>query len=100
LREALERLMAPDAHRFPLQAAYMAWEAKPRGTAVAQLMQRALFAGRVPIFIGDDVTDEGGMRVARATGGGALHVPDLFADAVGARAWRAAAAAARCGEAA
>jgi trehalose 6-phosphate phosphatase len=98
LREALERLMAPDAHRFLLQAAHMAWEVKPRGaakgTAVAQLMQRAPFAGRVPIFIGDDVTDEDGMRVARATGGARLRVPDLFGDAVGVRAWLAAAAAA------
>jgi trehalose 6-phosphate phosphatase len=106
LREALERLMAPDAHRFLLQAARMAWEAKPRGadrgTAVAQLMQRAPFAGRVPSFtsfIGDGVTDEDGKHVARATGCPGLRVPDLFDDAVGVCAWLAAAAAPR-GEAA
>jgi trehalose 6-phosphate phosphatase len=98
LRKALEQLMAPDAHRFLLQAAHMAWQVKPRGadkgTVIAQLMRRAPFAGRVPIFIGDDVSDEDRMRVARATGGAGLRVPDLFGDAVGAHAWLAAAAAA------
>lgn len=90
--------MAPDAHRFFLQAAPMAWEVTPRGadrgTAVAQLMQRAPFAGRVPSFIGDGVTDEDGKHVARDTVGPGLRVPDLFADAVGVRSWLAAATAA------
>jgi trehalose 6-phosphate phosphatase len=98
LREALERLMVPDAHRLLPQAAYMAWVAKPRSTdehtAVAQLMRRAPFAGRMPIFIRDDVTYEDGKHVARATGGAGLRVPDLFGDAVGVRPWLATAVAA------
>jgi hypothetical protein len=57
-------------------------------------VQRARFAGRLPSFIGDGVTDEDGKHVARATGGTGLRVPDLFADAVGVRSWLAAAAAA------
>jgi trehalose 6-phosphate phosphatase len=96
LKDFLDQLMAQALDRFMLQAAHMAWEVKPRGadkgTAVTQLMQRAPFSGRVPIFIGDDVTDEDGMHVARATGGVGLRVPDLFGDAVGVRAWLAATA--------
>lgn len=45
-----------------------------KGTAVAELMNSALFAGRRPVFLGDDVTDEDGFRAVRAAGGLALAV--------------------------
>jgi trehalose 6-phosphate phosphatase len=74
-----------------LIAAHMAWEVKPtgidKGTAVAAIMARAPFLGRVPVFIGDDVTDEDGMRVARAMGGQGLRVQEVFGDAAGVRQW-------------
>jgi trehalose 6-phosphate phosphatase len=42
-------------------------EIKPRwfnkGTAIARLMRHAPFAGRVPVFLGDDTTDEDVFRV-------------------------------------
>jgi trehalose 6-phosphate phosphatase len=67
------------------------WEIRPRGIdkgdAVARLMRQAPFLGRVPLFIGDDVTDEDGIRVARAMGGVGLRVQDAFGDAAGVRAW-------------
>jgi trehalose 6-phosphate phosphatase len=76
---------------FDLLAGDMMWEVRPRGVdkgdAVSELMRRAPFHGRVPVFIGDDVTDEDGMRVARAMGGVALRVQDVFGDAAGVRAW-------------
>ena len=57
----------------------MAWEVRPRGadkgSAVEALMQDAPFAGRQPVFIGDDVTDEDGMRAARALDGAGLRRP-------------------------
>ena len=97
LREAVSRLIAPLDRQFHLMEALMAWEVRPRGadkgSAVAALMTEAPFAGRTPIFIGDDVTDEDGMRAARALGGAGLRVDDFFRDPQGLRAWLARAAA-------
>ncbi len=98
LREAALALIAPDATRFVLMEASMAWEIRPRGadkgTAVEALMAEAPFAGRQPVFIGDDVTDEDGMRAARALDGAGLRVPDVFGGPAGVRGWLA-----RCADA-
>jgi trehalose 6-phosphate phosphatase len=76
---------------FDLLPGHMMWEVRPRGSdkgrAVAVLMARAPFAGRLPWFIGDDVTDEDGMRVATSMGGGGLRVDAAFGDPSGVRAW-------------
>lgn len=45
-----------------------------KGTAVNSLMKTAIFAGRTPVFFGDDVTDEDGFRACRASGGLAVAV--------------------------
>jgi trehalose 6-phosphate phosphatase len=54
------------------------FEIKPRafnkGTAVARLMQASAFAGRCPVFIGDDRTDEDGFAAVYARGGHAVRV--------------------------
>ncbi|MCK0196787.1 trehalose-phosphatase [Ancylobacter sp. 6x-1] len=47
---------------------------RDKGTAVAELMRTAIFAGRKPLFFGDDVTDEDGFREARRLGGFAVAV--------------------------
>jgi trehalose 6-phosphate phosphatase len=77
--------------RFEIHPAHMLWEVRPlgadKGRAVAALMQRAPFAGRLPVFIGDDVTDEDGMRESRKLGGAGYRVDEVFGDPTGVRSW-------------
>src|SRR5207248_3899216 len=61
LQRALEHLVSSRTDQFTLLPARMAWEIRPRGadkgTALAKLMEQAPFAKRLPVFVGDDVTD-------------------------------------------
>jgi trehalose 6-phosphate phosphatase len=83
--------MVTTAPGFDLLPAHMLWEVRPQGAdkghAVAALMRHAPFAGRLPIFIGDDRTDEDGMREARNHGGAGYRVDAVFRDPDGVRAW-------------
>ncbi|SFM92853.1 trehalose 6-phosphate phosphatase [Izhakiella capsodis] len=67
--------------QFPqlvLQPGKCVVELKPKGVdkglALHQFMQEALFSGRIPVFVGDDVTDETGFGVVNALGGVAIKV--------------------------
>ena len=97
LHDALAALIAGQQDRFQLMSALMAWEVRPRGadkgSAVQALASEKPFAGRAPVFIGDDVTDEDGMQAARALGGAGLRVDEWFGTPDGVRAWLAASAA-------
>ncbi len=90
---AVTRWIAPVADRFQPMRAQMAWEIRPRGadkgSAVAAVMALPAFAGRLPVFIGDDVTDEDGMVVARRLGGAGLFVPAVFGGPAAVRDWLA-----------
>jgi trehalose 6-phosphate phosphatase len=83
--------MIAEVEGFQLHPAHMLWEIRPvgadKGGAVMALMQRAPFAGRLPVFIGDDVTDEDGMRACRVLGGAGYRVDDVFGDPAGVRSW-------------
>jgi len=80
-RDRVAEMMAKavaEAEGFELMAGKMVFEARiaglHKGSAVDALMARAPFAGRMPLFIGDDVTDEDGMRAAIAHGGQGIKV--------------------------
>jgi trehalose 6-phosphate phosphatase len=90
-QRALKALLTERPKDFVLLPAKMAWEIRPagidKGRAVAALMASSPFAGRIPIFIGDDVTDEDGIAEAERRGGAGLLVGRDFADAAEVRAW-------------
>jgi trehalose 6-phosphate phosphatase len=96
LHDALTALLSGSG-TFELLPAHMLWEVRPRGVdkgkAVRLLLARPPFAGRKPVFIGDDVTDEDAIRAARALGGAGFHVADAFGSPSGVRAWLRGAAA-------
>ena len=89
----LARLVAEDPAGFDLLEARMAWEVRPRGpskaTAVRALMARPPFGGRVPVFIGDDVTDEEGMEACRSLGGHGWQLEEAFGSPAVLRDWLA-----------
>ncbi|MDN3567056.1 trehalose-phosphatase [Paeniroseomonas aquatica] len=95
----LASMVAEDPLAFTLLEARMAWEIRPRGaskaTAVRALMAAAPFAGRTPVFIGDDVTDEEGMDAARSFGGQGWRLDDMFGTPQVLRDWLAEAATGR-----
>lgn len=47
-----------------------------KGSALRGFMECAPFAGATPVFVGDDITDEDGMRAARDLGGFGVLVGD------------------------
>ncbi|MCA8901634.1 MAG: trehalose-phosphatase [Hyphomonas sp.] len=65
---------------YSLQAGKYLFEAKPgganKGAALARMMDRAPFAGRRPVMIGDDTTDEDAFAAANALGGLTIKVGD------------------------
>ena len=78
----LEQFVESDP-TFEILPALMARELRHRsvnkGEALRRIMHVDPFRGRLPLFIGDDVTDEDAVRAAEEMGGVGLRVADAFA---------------------
>ena len=94
MREAAE----PLGDQVEVQGGKMVVELKPagcdKGKAIEAFMQEPPFAGRVPVFLGDDVTDEYGFRVVNRLEGHSVKVGEgpsaarwRLQDPAAARAW-------------
>jgi trehalose 6-phosphate phosphatase len=81
LSQLVDRLIGASGDA-ELLLAHCAFEMKPRGgnkgDALAWFMQHPPFAGRIPVFIGDDITDEPAIQKAIILGGLGLHVARNF----------------------
>jgi len=83
-RKRIEALVAstPDLR---LIHGKMVLEIKPRhadkGSAIQAFMTEPPFRNRIPVFIGDDMTDEDGFRAVNALNGLSIHVGEVEATA-------------------
>ncbi|MBS0279210.1 MAG: trehalose-phosphatase [Proteobacteria bacterium] len=94
IEEIVAGLVARDEEAFEVLPAKKAFEIRHRtltkAMVVRSLMANPPFRGRVPVFVGDDVTDHDGFRAAKEKGGIALDVGIAFGGRPAAvRAWLA-----------
>lgn len=96
--DVVRRLVEELGGEFEMQAGKMVYEIKPsgrdKGTAIAEFMQEEPFRGRLPVFIGDDLTDEYGFETINRMGGNSIKVGEggsaarwRLPDARAVRAW-------------
>ncbi len=82
VHDLLESVVAGNSQGFEVLSAHMAFEVRhhklTKAAAVHEFMKHAPFCDRIPVFVGDDVTDEDGFRAAQELGGIALHVHGAF----------------------
>ena len=79
-RRLAEDFAARHAELLSLQPGKCVFELKPRGASKGEVirafMDEAPFRGRLPVFLGDDLTDEAGFAVVNALGGRSIKVGD------------------------
>jgi trehalose 6-phosphate phosphatase len=77
-RQAVSALVRPLAPAYHIQEGKMVLEIKPheftKATAIEEFLREAPFAGRTPVVVGDDLTDQAGFRLVEALGGISIAV--------------------------
>jgi trehalose 6-phosphate phosphatase len=78
--DALRELAGPLGSNYHIQGGNMLLEIKPRGfnkaAAIKAFMQEPPFSGRKPVFVGDDLTDQEGLKAVEDQGGISIAVGD------------------------
>jgi trehalose 6-phosphate phosphatase len=78
LRQLMDELLISLAPQFELKPGKYVLELTPAGyskrTAIEAFMKEAPFAGRTPVFVGDDITDEDGFSAVNALSGYSVRV--------------------------
>jgi trehalose 6-phosphate phosphatase len=73
-----EEIVSGSAQNLFLQKGKKLVEIRPgqgdKGTAIAEFLSEEPFSGRLPVFIGDDVTDENGFELVNRRGGHSIRV--------------------------
>jgi trehalose 6-phosphate phosphatase len=76
--ELARNLVAGSEEHLFLQMGKKLVEIRPgqgdKGTAIAKFLDEAPFSGRLPVFIGDDITDEKGFELVNFRGGYSIRV--------------------------
>jgi trehalose 6-phosphate phosphatase len=77
-RAAIDALAAPLAPTYHVQEGDMVFELKPRGftkeAAVREFLREPPFTGRIPVMLGDDLTDAAALRAVESCGGISIAV--------------------------
>jgi len=77
---AVNALLADLGDSYRLIAGKMVFEIAPaahnKGEAIRAFLDEPPFEGRLPVFVGDDVTDEDGFRAVNRAGGTSVRVGD------------------------
>jgi len=80
---AMGEMLVELGDAFVMRQGKCVYELMPRGfderTAIHRLMQEPVFAGRAPVFVGDDPSDEVGFQAVNDLGGHSIRVGDLEA---------------------
>ena len=78
LEALVARLAAKCGGALAIQRGKMVFELRPagkdKGTAIAEFLDEPPFRGRIPVFLGDDLTDEYGFGVVNGRGGVSVKV--------------------------